>query len=198
MPPHPCRFSVVARAATRSAASARTSPEVDAAQPGDVLLRQARQACAGAGHAGGYGADRVGVAAEIGADDGRLPGIARGDLEHGEGRRNRFLLSDAGADQIDDQPDGVLHAFCRAQAPAPMRCARRCRRRSSQCPRRRPGVAAATALVGSGSRQSPPAMPWLTAAATAAAEAMAIEVLCVARQVSATLATSARAAPPAS
>ena len=34
-------------------------------------------------------------------------------------------------------------------------------------------------------------MPWLTAAATAAAAAMAIEVLCVARQVSATLATSA-------
>ena len=41
------------------------------------------------------------------------------------------------------------------------------------------------------SRQSPPATPWLTAAATAAAAAMAIEVLWVARQVSATLATSA-------
>jgi len=39
--------------------------------------------------------------------------------------------------------------------------------------------------------QSPPATPRLTAAATAEAEAMAIEVLCVARQVSATLATRA-------
>ena len=40
-------------------------------------------------------------------------------------------------------------------------------------------------------RQSEPATTRRTAAATPAAEAMAIEVLCVARQVSATLATSA-------
>ncbi len=72
-----------------------------------MLLRQAREAGAGAGHAGGDGADRVGVAAEIGADDGGLPGIAAGDFQHREGGRNRFLAGDAGADQIDDQPDRV-------------------------------------------------------------------------------------------
>ena len=124
-------------------------------------------------------------------------GSPLGDLQHREGGRNRFLAGDAGADEIDDQPDAVddrlaadesarpvdARGDVAAGGPVAVGCAAASQRQTALVRSCTP-VAAGNAAADSGS--------------TAAAEAMAIEVLCVARQVSATWRPARRAAPAAS
>ena len=163
--------------------------QVDAPQSCDVLLRQARHASAGAGHAGCDGADRVGIATEIGADHGRLPGIAPATSTTAKAAGTNSWEATLVPTRSTIRRIASDGGFTPYQPARPFD------------PRGNVGSNDPIALRGTksrsgdrrlaASRQSAPSTPWLTAAATAAAAAMAIEVLCVARQVSATLATSA-------